>query len=99
MFKSNESNAVGADEVSGRVWITHPFHPRCGEELELVERRVQWGDDRVFYRSVRGHISSIRADWTNVGAEDPMALGPEGPARFRVVDLIELSVLLSGMRS
>jgi len=80
--------------VTAPVRITHPFHPQCGQEIELVTRRPHWGEDRVFYRSVRGHVASLPARWTSMVPDDPVAiLGGERP-RFRVDDLIQLAAML-----
>ncbi|MGI9286137.1 MAG: DUF5372 family protein [Pseudomonadales bacterium] len=28
--------------------VTHPFHPLYQQEFELVDRRLNWGEDRVY---------------------------------------------------
>jgi hypothetical protein len=76
--------------VTAPVRITHPFHPLAGLELDFVERRHNWGEDRVFYRDGHGHVASVPARWTSVEAEDPFVVVSAGRSRFRVVDLIEL---------
>jgi hypothetical protein len=68
-------------------------------ELDFVERRHNWGEDRVFYRDHHGHVASVPARWTSVEAEDPFVVVSAGRSRFRVVDLIELVALLGGVRS
>jgi len=40
--------------VTGAVRVTHPFHPRFGQELAVAFRRCNWGEDRVFYRDCQG---------------------------------------------
>ena len=92
-------NAAGAVEVTGAVRITHPFHPRRGEEIELVVRRDQWGDDRVFYRSDLGHLASIPARWTSLVTDDAFVIEADGRAHFRLDDLLELAALVSRLRS
>ncbi|MEK7703390.1 MAG: DUF5372 family protein [Myxococcota bacterium] len=76
--------------------ITHPFHPLCGQEIDAVSHRAQWGEERVFYLSPQGHRASLPARWTNLAPEDPYVAVGAGRARFRVPDLIELAVLLLG---
>ena len=29
--------------------VTHPFHPLLGKEFPLADRRLTWGEDRVYY--------------------------------------------------
>ena len=81
--------------MTAPVRITHPFHPRCGEELEFVERRHNWGEDRVFYRDRQGHLASLPARWTSVAVEDPVVVAGGGHSPLRVADLIELTALVA----
>ena len=81
--------------MTAPVRITHPFHPRFGEELEFVERRHNWGEDRVFYRDRHGHLASLPARWTSVEAEDPCVVAGAGRSWFRVADLLELAALVA----
>ena len=64
-FWSTQSTAGHAGDVSAPVRITHPFHPQCGQVLDVVERRPNWGEDRVFYRDRHGHLASLPAGWTS----------------------------------
>ena len=70
-----------------------------GQEIEVVERRQRWGDDRVFYRDRQGHLASMPACFTSVAAEDPFVVVAAGRSRFRVVDLLELVALVGKLRS
>ena len=76
------------------VRITHPFHPLCGQEIDIVERRPNWGEDRVFYRDPDGYLLSLPARWTSVEEEDPFVVVAAGRSRFRAVDLIDLAALI-----
>jgi hypothetical protein len=80
--------------VTAPVRVTHPFHPLVGQEIDFVERRHNWGEDRVFYRDRQGCMASLPARWTSVEAEDPFVVVAAGRSRFRVVDLIDLAALL-----
>ena len=80
--------------MTAPVRVTHPFHPLVGQEIDVVERRHNWGEDRVFYRDRQGHMASVPARWTSVEAEDPFVVVAAGRSRFRVVDLIDLAALL-----
>ena len=89
------ATASRTGEVTGAVRITHPFHPLCGEELDVVLHRAQWGEDRVFYRDPQGHRASLPARWTSLAPEEPYIAVGAGRSRFRVQDLIDLAALLA----
>ena len=100
MARRNDApGAVGAREVTGPVRITHPFHPLCGLEIDVVERRPHWGEDRVFYRDPDGYLLSLPARWTSVEEEDSFVVVAAGRSRFRAVDLIDLAALIRTCRS
>lgn len=81
------------------IRVTHPFHPLCGQDLDVVMRRVQWGEERVFYRDPRGHRASLPASWTSLVPEEPYVAVGGGRSLFRVQDLTDLVALLEGLRS
>jgi len=84
--------------VPAPVRITHPFHPQCGQEIAVVERRKNWGEDRLFYRYRHGHVASLPACWTNVVAEDPFVVAAAGRSRLRFGDLVVLAALVRDLR-
>jgi hypothetical protein len=63
-----------------------------------VIRRAQWGEDRVFYRSIYGHVASLPARWTSVVPDDPAVIVAGERARFQVPDLIELAAIVARLR-
>ncbi len=67
--------------------------------LDFVERRHNWGEDRVFYRDQRGHLASLPARWTSAAEEDPLVVVAAGRSRFRVDDLVDLVALVLALRS
>ena len=79
--------------------ITHPFHPLVGREIDVVERRCNWGEDRIFYRDPEGYLLSLPARWTSVEAEDPFVVVAAGRSRFRAVDLIDLAAVVLKLRA
>jgi uncharacterized protein DUF5372 len=81
--------------TSGRFRITHPFHPLCGAEYELVTRRLNWGEDRVFYYDLDGKLKSLMTNVTDVAAVDAFDRISAGRSAFRVDDLLELRCLLN----
>jgi hypothetical protein len=89
------STAGCPDEV---VCITHPFHPLCGQEIDVVAHRAQWGETRVYYRDRLGHRASLPTCWTSLAAEDPYITAGAGRSHFRVPDLIDLAALLEDHR-
>jgi len=92
---SDVSTAACTEQVTAPVRITHPFHPQHGQEIMVVVRRPHWGEDRVFYRSIHGHLASLPARWTSLVPDDPLVMVGRERARFRLQDLIDLSTLVS----
>src|SRR5690606_5129771 len=80
-----------------RVRITHPFHPRFGEDFELLDRQQLWGDDRT-YLNVCGKAQMVPTRWTSLVGPDPVVAIGAGRARLRVDDLIELATLIQRRR-
>jgi hypothetical protein len=78
----------------GRFRITHPFHPLCGTEYELVTRRLTWGEDRVFYYDLDGSLKSLMANVTDVAAVDAFDRVSAGRSAFRMDDLLDLHHLI-----
>ncbi|NIA16433.1 MAG: hypothetical protein GWP08_20430 [Nitrospiraceae bacterium] len=74
--------------------ITHPFHPLFGREYEFVICRLNWGEERAYYRDEEGNLVCIPAHWTNVIPPDPVVELSGGRSWFRVADLLALVKLL-----
>jgi hypothetical protein len=85
--------------VTEPVLVTHPFHPDVGQQVDVVSRRVNWGEDRVFYRGRDGRLASLPAAWTSLVPADPFVVVSAGRSRFRAADLIDLAALLVSLRS
>lgn len=73
--------------------VTHPFHPLKGCEYSLVTYRHNWGEDRVYFHSDNGDLSSLPASWTSVAPKDPFREVATGRCLLRFVDLLELVAL------
>ncbi len=84
--------------AQGRFRITHPFHPLRGIEYELVTRRLNWGEDRVFYYDQAGELKSFLTNVTDLMTEDAFARVSAGRSAFRIDDLLELRCLLDRHR-
>ena len=74
--------------------VTHPFHPKFGQELDVIVRRCNWGEDRIFYREPAGNLASLPSRWTTVVPEDLFVVVAAGRSRFRVQDLVDLVALV-----
>ncbi len=78
--------------------MTHPFHPLAGREFDLVVRKNNWAEDRVFFFADDDQLTSIPAGFTDVDPPDPFVAVSAGRSAFRVGDLVELASLLEGLR-
>ncbi len=91
--KCNAGHATKDDFNAEPVRITHPFHPWLGRELDVLRRDIHYGEDRMFYRSRYGHVSSLPTAWTSCG--DPPPRGDDGTIPlFLAGDLLELVQLV-----
>jgi hypothetical protein len=81
-----------------RFRIVHPFHPLCGAEFELVTRRLNWGEDRVFYYDSAGKLKSLLTNLTDVISKDAFDRISAGRSAFRVDDLLQLRALFAKRR-
>ena len=70
--------------------VTHPFHPLAGLEFELVKRRRNWQQDRVYFYDGEGELVSLPAEWTDAVAADPFVVVAAGRAPFHLAGLLEL---------
>jgi hypothetical protein len=78
--------------------VTHPFHPLCGCEFDLVTYRHNWGEDRVYFHDDQGQLRAISATWTSLEPDDPFVTVSVGRAAFRTADLVELAGLLQELQ-
>ncbi len=85
--------------MTGPIRVTHPFHPLCGQVLDVVMHRHNWGEDRVYYRDGRGHLTSLPVGWTSVVSEDAFVAVAAGRSRFRAPDLVDLVALVGRLGS
>ena len=77
--------------------MTHPFHPLCGFEFDVIQIKQCWGDERVAYLGGDGKVRFLSTSWTSVAPEDPFVRVAAGRAAFRVSDLLALASLLDGL--
>jgi Family of unknown function (DUF5372) len=82
--------------VSGWVTVTHPHHPLCGQQVEII--RVRRGPDPdLIIRQSDGYHGAIAASWTSyasaaetLASEKPPLLDLEGLCHLaRCVEQLE----------
>ncbi|MGH7084543.1 MAG: DUF5372 family protein [Acetobacteraceae bacterium] len=78
--------------------VTHPFHPLYGREFALADRRLTWGEDRVYYYDEAGTLRRLPASWTSIAAAGVFEVVSGGRAHFRVDDLQQLVALIARQR-
>ncbi len=78
--------------------VTHPFHPLAGREFDLVVRKKNWAEDRVFFFGDDGQLRSLPAGWTDIDPDDPFVLVARGRSALRVDDLLALADLIEQQR-
>jgi hypothetical protein len=76
------------------VRVTHPFHPLSGRVLEYIGRGRSWSGDFVHFFDDQGRRARIRADYTDVVAEDAFVVAAAGRCPFRLEDLIAVAELV-----
>jgi len=77
--------------------VTHPYHPLYGQNFELVNYTLCWGEARVYFYNSIGCLCSMPAAWTSVGAVDPVVKIGEGRSPFRLDDLLILSEIVQSL--
>ena len=87
------------DQLKRRVKITNPFHPRFGEEFELLRYHRSWGHERVECLEEGGGFVSIPLSSTDAYDEDPFIAILGGRSFFRVDELLRLVELIEGLES
>src|SRR5262245_27458037 len=90
--KSSTASCTG--QPTTRFRIVHPFHPLFGSEYELVFRRLNWGEDRVYFYDADGKLKSFLTTITDLGPGDDFTRISAGRSAFRVDDLLRLRDLL-----
>ena len=99
MRKKGRHIAPVVDQLKRRVKVTHPFHPRFGEELELVQYKRSWGRERVDCLDAEGCLVSVPLSCTDAFDADPFVVISAGRSFFRSEDLLRLVDLLKGLNS
>lgn len=56
--------------------------------------RQNWGEDRVYFHDDQGRLKAVSASWTSLAGTDPFVAVSAGRSSFRVVDLLELTMMI-----
>lgn len=78
--------------------MVHPFHPRCGEAFEFLERMISWRGDVVLALDEQGRRCSFPVEWTDMALVDAFVEEADGTCPFRTGDLVRLVDLVTGLR-
>jgi len=94
MDERASSTARSTDRAQQTFEVTHQFHPRFGQQFELLDHRQTWGEDRVYFSDAQGQLKSLPAAWTSVSAADPFVSIAAGRSYFHTASLSALSRLI-----
>jgi Family of unknown function (DUF5372) len=96
--RCNASSTAGCSEhqVNGFT-VTHPFHPAIGQRYELLERRKNWGEDRVFFYNAEGRHQSLPAAWTDLGELHLFVAATGGRSCFCAAAMLDLVRLVEAL--
>lgn len=64
----------------------------------MIDYRINWGEDRVYFHDEHGRLDSILASYTDAGGEDPFVALASGRAYFRYEDLVEMADLIANIQ-
>ncbi|GAB2964827.1 DUF5372 family protein [Streptomyces pseudoechinosporeus] len=79
--------------------LIHPFHPRCGEAFEFIERLNSWRGDVVLVLDGQGRRCSFPLEWTDMAPVDVFVAAAGGGCPYRTGDLAELADLVAALVS
>jgi hypothetical protein len=65
-LRSKEPTTPKRDASCQKTKISHPYHPRCGEKVEIIRK---CGGEKILVRSNEGKRIVVAADWTDIDAK------------------------------
>jgi len=68
--------------------------PQSGQEHEAVDRRLSWGEWRLYYYDAEGVLRYVPESWTDRTPLEPWVMLGAGRAHFRIDDLLRLVALI-----
>jgi hypothetical protein len=94
---ASQRRSTTPDLIDGAQFfeVTHPFHPLRGRKFALVDRRLTWGEDRVYYFDEANTLRRLPVAWTSIAARSAFELMAAGRSHFRVEDLLRLVALIA----
>ena len=78
--------------------VTHPFHPRAGQRLKILNKRSNFKREHAYYHDEEGKLKAILLEWTDLVLEDPYITVSCGRSYFRPDDLMTLADLIDGLK-
>lgn len=75
--------------------MTHPYHPLCGREFELVDYRQAWGKYHAYFHDENQRLRIVPSEWTSMAVPDPFVSIAAGRSCFRITDLLELVQMIA----
>lgn len=78
--------------------MTHRFHPLAGRQFVFIERRLNWGEDRVHMMGEDGLVFCLPAGWTDAAAADPFTVIAAGRCPFTISGLLAAADLAARLR-
>ena len=88
------SIAPDTGEEKRRVQITHPFHPLCGKQFDLIEQRYIYTESFLYFYDDHGHLREIPAVWTDFVKADAYVELSAGRSPLHATHLLELADLV-----
>ena len=62
--------------------------------MEVVAKRRNWAERRVFYHDPQGRLASVSTSWTDIWVPNPFVEVSAGRALFRPDDLLALGRMI-----
>jgi hypothetical protein len=78
--------------------VSHPFHPRFGQEFRLVSLRRLRDEPLLLVADDQEECLWLPLLWTDAAPPDVFVELAEGRCPFRIDDLVALADLLDGLR-
>ena len=94
VFLNVLSIAPDTGEEKRRVQITHPFHPLCGKQFDLIEQRYIYTESFLYFYDDHGHLREIPAVWTDFVKVDAYVELASGRSPLHATHLLELADLV-----
>jgi Family of unknown function (DUF5372) len=97
-FYNDSWTAPNLKDERRRFRISHPFHPLCGREFDLVEHKCIYAESYLFFYDPSGHLLQIPAVWTNFLKSDAFIEVAAGRSALHADYLLQLAEVLRHLR-